>query len=333
MSQAECGFASTYTPDSTFQQIPNENFNISYGDGEYLNGILGYDTVTLAGIKVTKQEIALPYLAGWEGDNYTSGLVGLIAYSNATSGFAGTNVTADNVTSPASYRPYSPIMNTIFFVENLTQPLFSLALARDTSNQFGFGGYLTIGGIPDITAPAVNASSTFATTSLDYISALVPANQNPDNYQFYLYYLITIEGLVYGPFFPGFGESAVPFIVDSGTTLNYFPTEDADLFNALFYPPAIYSDEYGGYVVDCDAIPPELGITIGGQTFYHNPSDLIFNTGLDNVCLSGVNDGGALGQGNVYILGDPFLKNVLAVFDVGNSSMSFSSRIYYDSDE
>lgn len=330
MPQAACGFASTFTPDSSFEQIPDENFNISYGDGSYLNGILGYETVTLAGIQVSKQEIGLPYIAGFQSDNLTSGLVGLIAYSNATSGFAGTNATADNITSPASYRPYSPIINTIFSVEKQTQPLFSLALARSTAAPLGFGGSLTIGGIPDITAPAVNASSTFSKAPLDYISALIPNKTIAAQHEYYLFYLITIDGLVYGPYPPGSGLSAIPFIVDSGTTLNYFPTEDADEFNSLFYPPAEYSMDFGAYIVPCDAIPPELGITIGGETFYHNPADLIFDAGVgNNICFSSVNDGGQLGQGNIYILGDPFLKNVLAVFDIGNSEMSFSSRSYY----
>ena len=37
-----------------------------------------------------------------------------------------------------------------------------------------------------------------------------------------------------------------------------------------------------------------------------------------------------LGAGT-FILGDVFLKNVLAVFDVGSVEMAFSSRVFYDS--
>ena len=48
------------------------------------------------------------------------------------------------------------------------------------------------------------------------------------------------------------------------------------------------------------------------------------------MCLSGVQDGGELGSGS-FILGDVFLKNVLAVFDVGEVEMAFSSRVYYES--
>jgi aspergillopepsin I len=75
LSEADCFFGPTFTSDSTFTQIPNENFNITYGDGEFLTGIVGYEDVTLAGIKV-RQEVALVNYAAWEGDSVTSGLTG-----------------------------------------------------------------------------------------------------------------------------------------------------------------------------------------------------------------------------------------------------------------
>lgn len=60
LTEADCYFGSSgYTPDSTFTPIPDENFNISYADGEYLNGFLGYDVVTFSGITVQQQEVAL----------------------------------------------------------------------------------------------------------------------------------------------------------------------------------------------------------------------------------------------------------------------------------
>ena len=42
-----------------------EIFNISYGSGEFLVGELGYERVTLAGIEVPHQEIALVDNAYW----------------------------------------------------------------------------------------------------------------------------------------------------------------------------------------------------------------------------------------------------------------------------
>lgn len=76
-TEADCDFGAYYTTDSTFVKTADENFNIEYGDGEYLTGIIGTETVTLAGIEVTGQTIALVTEAAWEGDGTTSGLTGL----------------------------------------------------------------------------------------------------------------------------------------------------------------------------------------------------------------------------------------------------------------
>jgi uncharacterized membrane protein len=75
LPEADCAFGPTFTLDSTFTQIPDENFNITYGSGEFLTGIVGYEDVTIAGIQV-RQEVALVNSAAWEGDGTTSGLTG-----------------------------------------------------------------------------------------------------------------------------------------------------------------------------------------------------------------------------------------------------------------
>lgn len=318
--QADCGLVATYSPGSTFEQIPNANLNITYADLEYLNGVFGYETLELAGLEITHQQIGVPYRAGWDGTNISSGLMGL-AYPAITSEYVGTNVSADNRSDPNSAKEYSPIINTIFFVENLTEPVFSIALCRNPST-FGFGGSLTIGGIPDITDATVNASDVFATVPIEPFALSRTKN--------FTFYAITVDELVY--FEEGYGSYNVQMIVDSGTTFDYFPTEDADAINSLFYPPAQFDEYLGLYVVPCDAIPPEVGVSIGGQTFFHNPDDLIADVGLgDGLCATAISDGGAIAGGDgTYVLGDTFMKNVLAVFDVGKSQMSFSSRMYYE---
>jgi hypothetical protein len=74
--ESECAFGTPYTLDSTFSEIEGEFFNITYGDGEFLTGIFGTETVTLAGITV-HQTIALANRTGWDGDGTSSGLTGL----------------------------------------------------------------------------------------------------------------------------------------------------------------------------------------------------------------------------------------------------------------
>ena len=94
--------------------------------------------------------------------------------------------------------------------------------------------------------------------------------------------------------------------------------------NALFDPPAVYSDDEGAYIVDCNATAPEFGVRIGAETFFINAEDLFLDNG-DGTCISGVDDAGD----SLSILGDVFLKNVLAVFDVGASEMRFAAREFY----
>jgi hypothetical protein len=74
--EESCNFGPQYTISKTFSQTPNENFNITYASGEFLNGIIGTEEVTLAGLKV-KQTVAVVDYAAWLGDGITSGLIGL----------------------------------------------------------------------------------------------------------------------------------------------------------------------------------------------------------------------------------------------------------------
>jgi hypothetical protein len=76
LPEDNCAFGPPFTPGSSFTKIADENFNITYGDGEFATGDVGYEDVTLAGIKV-RQEVALVNYAAWEGDGTTSGLTGL----------------------------------------------------------------------------------------------------------------------------------------------------------------------------------------------------------------------------------------------------------------
>jgi aspergillopepsin I len=107
--------------------------------------------------------------------------------------------------------------------------------------------------------------------------------------------------------------------------------------NALFIPPAVYSEDDGAYIVDCNAKAPSLGIKINGTTFGINTLDMILLAGTDangnDICISGIDDGGSNPSVDVYVLGDTFQKNVVSVFDVGAVEMRFAAREYYPSND
>lgn len=75
-----------------------------------------------------------------------------------------------------------------------------------------------------------------------------------------------------------------------------------------------------------NATPPSVGVTIGGETFYHDPEDLIHHDtqGLSaGQCLTSIQSGGSPNNSSqaVYLLGETFLNNVLSVFDVENGRL------------
>lgn len=85
---------------------------------------------------------------------------------------------------------------------------------------------------------------------------------------------------------------------------------------------------YGAFFTSCNARAPILAVVMKGVRFYINPVDLIFHDLVDpltGLCMTGVASGGT----GPYILGDVFLQNALAVFDVGHSQMRFISRQFY----
>ena len=58
-SEGKCRFGPLYKGTFDEGSIAGENFIITYGDGEFLTGGMGHQDITLAGLKVAKQEAAL----------------------------------------------------------------------------------------------------------------------------------------------------------------------------------------------------------------------------------------------------------------------------------
>lgn len=156
LQEADCYFGPVFNGTFDEGSIKDENFNIGYGDGEFLTGVLGYENITVAGLTVDHQEVALVNYSYWFGDSVTSGLMGL-AYPLLTSAFEGTNTSADSLSTQVEY---DPIITTMI-KENIIDPVFSLALDRNSDS-----GYLALGGLPP-----VNYTGSFATTPILMVSS------------------------------------------------------------------------------------------------------------------------------------------------------------------
>lgn len=325
---SDCKFGPSYTLSPTANLISTENFNISYADGEFLNGDMLYENMTFAGISISQQHMGLVNYAAWNGDSISSGLVGL-AYPTLTNAYNGTNPNKD---VPGTFIPYNPLFTTLY-TRNLTSPIFSLALQRAPQTaSLASGGLLALGGIPSIHAGISFSSTPIAITGIDSSTG-----QNEYNY-----YTISISGWAlaanrsaifdvsstnnprYTPLIPPPPPSTV--IVDSGTSLLYAPASVVQDLALLFSPPATLNQTLGLYTVDCAAKPPTFGVVVGTKVFFVNQIDLVVVV-AQGVCVLGVQENG--GDDAFTILGDVFLRNVLMVFDVGGGEVRLAAREFW----
>ncbi|KAG1799383.1 aspartic peptidase domain-containing protein [Suillus plorans] len=109
-------------------------------------------------------------------------------------------------------------------------------------------------------------------------------------------------------------------IIDTGTTLILGDTTYVSQLYAV-----INATEVGGgvYSLPCDAMP-NVTITLGGKSFAISAETFNFGTygSSGNTCLGGI--AGGDGLGDVWVLGDVFMRNVYTAFDVGNSRVGFA---------
>ncbi|KAF8142599.1 aspartic peptidase domain-containing protein [Mycena galopus ATCC 62051] len=329
-SEGVCAFGSEgFSPNAskTFTPFPGVSFNITYSDGEALLGPVGMDTVTIGGLSVEKQVVPIPTHAAYLGDGINSGIIGL-SFPGGTTVF---NTTDPLNASEANQLIYSPFFLSAVEQKKVENPYFSIALDRGSFEQEqndNFDpnlGFLSFGGIApvpvlknSVTVPIQGFSTTTAQTGL------------PGSNLFF--YTVDVESYT----FPGSDKVTTVnnnTVLDTGTTVNYFPSPVAAAYAAQFSPPAVEDPNTGLYTVACNAAVPDFAVTIGGKTFPIDKRDQIIPTGKDannnTVCITGTQDGGADQAGAVFILGDVFLHNVVATFNPVDGEVTLTQRVPY----
>ncbi|KAI6839594.1 acid protease [Hortaea werneckii] len=304
----------------TFNLLPNQNFNISYADGEYLNGDMATETFTMGGITVPQQTFGLVDYAAWFGDGYSSGLIGF-AYRTLTSAYAGNDPKQD---IPGRTLMYNPLFVNMYLNEGVP-PVFSIAIDRD----WDAGGVMALGGIPDIPHSPVFVSTPIIPVGVNLSSGAAV----------YEFYTIVIDGFAVSadqetifnsynndnPRKTSLLRNQTEAIVDSGTSLLYIADEVAEAIASSFNPPAIWDYDHDVWAVQCDAVPPVFGVGISSKIFYVNGLDMKVQVS-ETDCISGIQPN----FGGLTILGDVWMKNVISVFDVGAERMQFAARQYYN---
>jgi hypothetical protein len=137
VDQASCWFGSTYNGTFSGGSIFDQHLFIQYGDGETAYGPMGYQNITVGNLTVERLEVGLVNSTYWQGDNITSGIMGL-AYpcnTNAYFGASGSNGILNEV-------EYPPVFTNIV-QQGLSAPYFAIALERNSS-----AGVISFGGTP-----------------------------------------------------------------------------------------------------------------------------------------------------------------------------------------
>ncbi|KAL4866020.1 hypothetical protein BDV12DRAFT_173565 [Aspergillus spectabilis] len=330
VNQDVCGYdddAYEIDESHSFERISNESFQAIYGAG-IARGLMAFEDISLGGVEVTDQRFGL---VNWSTPMNlgASGVLGL-AYPVLTSAFElnGT-IDQDNLTYQGETEPYDPLFVSMYR-RGLVAPYFSLALERlPEDEEDGPAGQMVLGGLPNVTL-----ASNWTTVAAEFYKDA--EFRGPNGTRQRSYWATTVQGLHYGD---DDYTTSYQTIVDSGAPMNYVPRSVAEAFADKFSPSATWNTVQQGYIVQCDANPPDFGITLDGTRFDLNPTDLILHTGIqydegEELCLSAVTRGleavvdenDPTNTTELYIIGASFLKTVVAVFDFGNSEMRFAKR-------
>ncbi|KAI4860082.1 acid protease [Hypoxylon rubiginosum] len=304
MNQEECGFGPLFKGEFPDGKIENQNLNISYLSGDYLNGQMGFANITVANVTVPKQQFSLVNVAAFGGDGVSSGILGL-GLRGLTSAFTGNDPRNDGIDNLVNYSPLIETMGASMAAD----PILSFAMSRNENRSF-----IAFGGVPPVKTG-------------EYTSVPIQKGITTGGRTDYFYYDVEIDSMSWSSSTVNQTATNLPkMVVDSGTTINLFPQSVAAAINAA-YSPAGRREDSMIWSVPCDAVPPTLDIVIGGKAIRTHPSSMILpETAAEgsNQCLSGI----GAGQEGSYILGDTFMQEIVAVFDVSEKmELKFAQRL------
>lgn len=245
VDKSECRLAHGYAASSTFTQNPDLHFAIQYGDGERLFGAVGTETVRVGTLEVANQRINVVDNASWNGDNVTSGLLGLGLPAN-TANYRGTRET--DLSMPVQYDPFFTSA-----MKNGAAPAGSFAIALQRDNSTAGQGYLSFGGIPPVRTYGAITNVKFA-----------PPRVTPRTHGLQSEYTVRLDGFR----FAGIDATAYDYsgegLIDSGTSVLLAPAAIARSYNAQWDP-------------NTQEAPP-FSVVIGGREFPIDPADLKIKT-------------------------------------------------------
>ncbi|KAI9245757.1 aspartic peptidase domain-containing protein [Sporodiniella umbellata] len=334
---SECPYDRFDPSKSSSFKAASQNFNIQYGIGS-ANGTYATDTVAVGGATANNQQFGTT--------TSTSDILvtaGGKTNSNSVQGNGILGLGYPALTQAASQGggSYNPFMFNLVSQKVIREPVFSIYLNSYT--QTGWSGELIIGGVDQskydgdlVYLPVVGLSSKS--------SGLFGSSRST-----YYYWMVYGTGIGVvnstqgsNPSFT-FAKSSA-FILDTGTTLSYLPSEIAEKMAASIAGPRgyRYDRSSGVYLVDCAAASSSarLQLTMSQSGSSQNNSPVVLsvpaaqliipldssNTKTASTCMFGIapNMGSGVGA-NMYLIGDTVLRSAYMVYDMGNNRVGLAA--------
>ncbi|KAH7169563.1 aspartic peptidase domain-containing protein [Fusarium sp. MPI-SDFR-AT-0072] len=282
---------------SSFNELTDKTWKISYGDRSSASGDCGSDNVTIGGLTIENQTIELASnLSQQFAQGTGDGLLGLA--------FPQINTVMTNWNSDPADTPVVNMINQGDIPEEaelFTSAFYSQRDANSPESFYTFGfidtGLVSSSG-EEITWTAIDSSDGFWM----FPSASVSVNGK------------TIH------------RSGNKAIADTGTTLVLVSDEVCEaLYDSI--PGAAYNSTQQGYVFPRSTKVedlPEFKVAIGDKQFVIQPQDLAFAPADKHNWYGGIQSRGNL---TFDIFGDSFLKSVYAIWDQGNQRFGVVPKI------
>ncbi|OAA73044.1 Peptidase A1 [Akanthomyces lecanii RCEF 1005] len=282
---------------STFKKLPDQTWQISYGDGSSASGDCGSDTVVIGGLSIENQTVELASkLADQFAQGTGDGLLGLA--------FPAINTVKKGGQSAPAQTPVANMM-TQGDIPKESQLFTSAFYSERDSN--GPESFYTFGYVDNDLVKA--SGKDIAWTKID------------SSQGFWMF--PSPSASIAGKAMTLSGNTA---IADTGTTLALVSDEVCDaLYKAI--PGAKYDSQQQGYVFPLTTKPedlPEFKVAVGDNLFVIQPEDLAFAPADDKNWYGGVQ---SRGNNPFDILGDAFLKSVYAIWDQGNQRFGAVPKI------
>ncbi|KAI9488758.1 aspartic peptidase domain-containing protein [Zychaea mexicana] len=356
-SQSECPYGGFQESASSTFQGGGEDFGIQYGIGS-VNGTYVTDTVTVAGASVPDQQFGLakttqdilttPTTVGGSGGDEAKPNNRTNVAANGILGLGYPQLTAATTQGEQTYNP---------FVFNLVEknvikdPVFSVYM--NSASKTGWAGEIIFGGVDNSKySGELNYLPVAQLTTQQQPLGGLDGGETQDQqqqHQGYYYWMVYGKGVsvktANGSSQDYDLQSMGAFILDTGTTLTYMPTQMAiQVVTAVAGDSGFQLDRQSGVmIVDCSVAQSQAEVQLkmsqssngSGQPVVLSvpASELVIPLDGDtpetsSACMFGIaplgSSGGGLGS-NMFLVGDSMLRSAYLVFDMGQNRIGIAS--------